>query len=80
MSSLLRDIERVQPAEAPKDEPEGAEIIGAFQEALNKLSEKVDSLTSQLSELTKETEKPKDPDDKDLDDKDPGDKDPEEEE
>lgn len=63
MSSLLRDLERVQPEEKPKDEPEGVEIAEAFQEALKNLSEKVDNLTSQLSELTKETEKPKDPED-----------------
>ena len=76
MSSLLRDLERVQPAETPKDEPEqSSEIAEAFQDALIKLSEKVDNLTSQLLELTKETERPKDPED--PDDEDP--KDPEEE-
>ena len=72
MSSLLRDLERVQPEETPKDDSEGKEIVEAFQEALKKLSEKVDNLTSQLS---KETEKPEDPED--PDDEDP--KDPEEE-
>lgn len=75
MSSLLRDLERVQPEETPKDEPEGADIAEVFQDALKKLSEKVDNLTSQLSELTKETEKPKDPEDPD----DEGPEDPEEE-
>ena len=68
MSSLLRDLERVQPEETPKDEPEGNEVAEAFQDALKKLSEKVDNLTSQLSELTKETEKPKDPEDQDDED------------
>lgn len=61
MSSLIRDLERVQPDEIPKGEPESNEIAEAFQEALKKLNEKVDNLTSQVSELTKETEKPKDP-------------------
>lgn len=75
MSSLLRDLERVQPEESPKDEQEGSEIAEAFQTALKTLSEKVDNLTTQLSELTKETEKPKDPEDPD----DEGPEDPEEE-
>ena len=75
MSSLLRDLERVQPEETPKDEPGGDEVAEAFQDALKKLSEKVDNLTSQLLELTKETEKPKDPEDPDDEDQ----EDPEEE-
>ena len=63
MSSLLRDLERVQPEENPKDEPEGNEVAEAFQEALKKLNEKVENLTIQLSDLTKETEKSEDPED-----------------
>ena len=62
MSSLLRDLERVQPEETPKDEPDKTgEVVEAFQDALKKLNEKIEGLTSQVAELTKEPKEPTEP-------------------
>ncbi len=62
MSSLLRDLERVQPEETPNNEPnQSAELADAFQEALKKLNEKIEGLTSQVAELTKEPKEPTEP-------------------
>ena len=62
MASLLRDLERVQPEETPKDEPnQSAEIAEAFQDALKKLNEKIEALTSQVTEMSKPPTEPKEP-------------------
>ncbi len=62
MSSLLRDLERVQPEETPNDElDKTGEVVEAFQDALKKLNEKIEGLTSQVAELTKEPKEPTEP-------------------
>ena len=63
MASLLRDLERVQPEETTKDEPDKTgEVVEAFQDALKKLNEKIEDLTAQVTEMSKPpTEPPTEP-------------------